>query len=246
MTQYATDPQSERPSDSRAPSDPRAWTGWLLTVGFSCIAVALFASSGGNEIPLSPPHSVAREALTVGSKRAAMTDPAHLVVEGLNQNCNGCHQIFQSSQAYQSGQPGGAALDYHQDVRLQHGLNDRCINCHDSKDRERLTLRDGATVEFADTPRLCAQCHGTVYRDWQRGTHGKTLGSWMTNSAAQRRLSCNECHDPHSPRYELYAPLPGPQTLRMGDQSRDADLNHAEKQSPLQRWLNHSNDGAHP
>jgi len=114
-------------------------------------------------------------------------------------------------------------------------MNTRCVNCHDVTNRELLTLRDGSTVAYAQTPLLCAQCHGTTYRDWQKGTHGKTLGSWKTDSASQRRLSCNECHDPHSPRYAPYEPLPGPNTLRMGMQAHEGG--HGPERSPLRRWI---------
>ncbi|MDP1662455.1 MAG: cytochrome c3 family protein [Phycisphaerales bacterium] len=169
--------------------------------------------------------------LVVGPRRIAMTDPAHIAVNGEPQNCNGCHQIFKS------GSPAGAALSFHQDVQLRHGLNDRCVNCHDPENRERLTLRDGTAVSFKETAQLCAQCHGTVYRDWQRGTHGKTLGSWVTGSAAQHRLNCNDCHNPHAPKYEPYVPLPGPNTLRMGNQAQDEHHDDGGKESPLQRWL---------
>ncbi len=160
-----------------------------------------------------------------------MSDPAHILVDGVPQNCNGCHQIFQSNS------PAGAALNYHNEIQLRHGLNNRCVNCHDPQNRERLTLRDGVTVSFAETAQLCAQCHGTVYRDWERGTHGKTLGSWITNSDAQRRLSCTECHNPHSPKYDPYKPLPGPNTLRMGEQPASPAGGAHGKQSPLQHWL---------
>lgn len=210
--------------------------GWLLPIGFGCLAVALFAGSRQVDIPLAPMQVVDRASLVVAPRRIAMADPAHIVVEGAPQNCNGCHQIFTSNS------PAGAALTYHTEIELRHGMNDRCVNCHDPENRERLTLRDGASVLFAQTPQLCAQCHGTVYRDWQRGTHGKTLGSWITHSDAQQRLNCNECHDPHAPKYEPYAPLPGPNTLRMGEQP-DAPHAHGGKQSPLQRWL-HKPDAA--
>jgi hypothetical protein len=64
---------------------------------------------------------------------------------------------------------------------------------------------------------VCAKCHGPAYRDWQKGTHGKTLGSWQAGDS-RRRLGCTECHDPHSPAYPRIVPLPAPTTLRMGDQ----------------------------
>jgi len=210
---------------------PAAWVGWLLPVGFAALAGVIFTGSRHTDIPLPPQQAFDHGSLIVGPRRVAMTDPAHLLVEGRPQTCNGCHQIFNSER------PAGTALDYHQSVRLNHGLNDRCVNCHDQGNRERLTLHDGSTVTMADTPRLCSQCHGTVYRDWQRGTHGKTLGSWITRSAAQQRLNCNQCHDPHSPKYEPYAPLPGPNTLRMGEQGHPAVADPGNKRSPLQRWL---------
>ena len=222
--------QSGRLSSPR-PQPAGSWRHWLLPVGFVALAVLLFAGSRRGGVSLPPAVLIDRASLVVGPQRTAMTDPPHIKVEGFPQNCNGCHQIFRSDS------PAGATLNYHQEVRLTHGLNNRCVNCHDSSNRERLTLRDGATVPYAETPRLCAQCHGTVYRDWQRGTHGKTLGSWVTNSDAQHRLSCNECHNPHSPKFEPYKPLPGPNTLRMGVQHSTTSEEHRGKRNPLQRWL---------
>lgn len=220
-----------------APAGPRnatAWLGWLLPIGFVALAVLLFASSRQGGVSFPPAVVIDREGLLVGPRRTAMSDPPHITIDGMPQNCNGCHQIFRSNS------PAGTTLNYHQEIRLRHGLNNRCVNCHDPQNRERLTLRDGSTVSFAETPRLCAQCHGTVYRDWERGTHGKTLGSWIVRSDAQRRLNCNECHNPHSPRYEPYAPLPGPNTLRMGKQESTPSSDHGEPGSPLQRWLKDS------
>jgi len=219
------------PSESRQSKSPvrSAVAGWSLAIGFAALAIGLLNTSRLASIPLKPTVVFNPAALVPGPRRVAMTDPAHLMVEGMSENCNACHQIFRSSH------PAGATLNYHQDVRLNHGLNNRCVNCHDADNRERLTLRDGATVVFSETPQLCSQCHGTVYRDWQRGTHGKTMGSWVTGSKEQLRLNCNQCHDPHSPRYPAYQPLPGPDTLRMGDQqSHGAD---EPSRSPLQRWL---------
>lgn len=203
---------------------------FALPVGFLIVAAVLWFSPRTVEIPIGAAVAVDPAALVVEPRRRPMTDPPQIPVEGRPENCNACHQIFRSAHG------GVSPLSYHTEIRLDHGLNARCINCHDAEDRERLTLRDGTTVPYAETPLLCAQCHGTTYRDWQRGIHGKTLGSWVSGSEAQRRLGCNECHDPHSPRYPAYEPLPAPRTLRMGD---PAAGEHAEpaKRSPLQRWL---------
>lgn len=227
MSTSTTVPGSEtqgRPPDQR-------WLGWLLPIGFCVVAVGLFAGSGGPTIPVPPARAIEPSALHVAPRRTALSDPAHIMIEGVPQRCNGCHQIFDSFGTTV------AARNYHQEIRLSHGMNDRCVNCHSEKDREQLELRDGTRVPYAQTPLLCAQCHGTVFRDWERGTHGKTLGSWVTQSEAQRRLSCNECHDPHSPRYPSYEPMPGPNTLRMGTPLAPS---HGHSASPLQQWFHHS------
>lgn len=205
--------------------------GWLLPIGFVVVAVVLLMGSRRVSIPIPEAVEIDGSRLIVEPRRVAMTDPPHVMIEGLPQTCNGCHQIF-SSQS-----PAGATLQYHQDVHLFHGMNNRCVNCHDAEHREHLTLRDGTRITFAQTPLLCAQCHGTAYRDWQAGTHGKTLGSWVTGSESQQRLSCNECHDPHSPRFDPMEPLPGPRTLRMGEPRTDHAHHDEGKESPLQRWL---------
>ena len=219
---------------SRASRHGSASFGWLLFLGFAVLAVAMFLSSRASNIPIPTASQVNAKELIVAPRRIAMSDPPMILVDGKSQTCNGCHRIFDSAH------PSGQMPNFHPSIQLAHGMNDRCVNCHDPSNRERLSLRNGTTVSFAQTPQLCAQCHGTVFRDWERGTHGKTLASWKAASPEQRRLNCNECHDPHSPRYDPIAPLPGPNTLRMGEQSNVAHDNEG-KASPLQRWLS---DGA--
>jgi hypothetical protein len=210
--------------------------GAALPIGFLIAACFFLIDPFRVEIPIAPSRVVDASLLSIEPRRTPQQDPPSVLVGGVAENCSACHQIFRSAS------PARAVLSYHTDVRLRHGMNDRCINCHDVDDRERLTLRDGTTIPFAQTPLLCAQCHGTVFRDWQRGTHGKTLGSWVTESTPQRRLGCSECHDPHAPGFPPIAPLPGPNTLRMGDQ--DAHGGGRVSRSPLQQWMNES--GAHP
>lgn len=228
-------PRAQDPASRRSAARLREFS---LPAGFLIVAALLWSAPRTAEIPIGTAATVDPAALVVEPRRLAMSDPPQILVEGRMENCNACHQIFSSAHG------GGAALNYHTEIRLDHGLNARCVNCHDVDNRELLTLRDGTTVPYAQTPLLCAQCHGTVYRDWQNGTHGKTLGSWVTGAAAQRRLNCNDCHDPHAPRYPAYEPLPGPRTLRMGAPAADVHRAPANR-SPLQRWLGPSSM-AHP
>lgn len=199
---------------------------WLIGPAFLGVAAYLALASPPAVIPIAEMKIIPHDAVRPGAWRQAKVD-AHGVVAGSDRPCSECHKLFTTP-------PGeNKALVQHKDVVMNHGMNTRCLNCHDGDDRDKLVLHDGTTVSFADTPRLCSQCHGTVYRDWQLGTHGKTLGSWDAKGGNQRRLTCNECHEPHSPAYKPMKPLPAPTTLRMGDQSEPKE--HHGKESPLRR-----------
>jgi len=96
----------------------------------------------------------------------------------------------------------------HTDIVLHHDEEHRwCLDCHDMNDRNQLRLASGALVPFTESYRLCGQCHGTQYRDWRSGIHGKRTGYW---NGAKRYLLCVHCHNPHSPRFASLQPLPPP------------------------------------
>lgn len=201
---------------------------WALGPMFALVAVWLYFLSPVVEVPRGELTIVARERFAAGARRETTGDPPRAVVGGFEHACDECHRLFDSPPVERR------TLVQHTTIRLNHGMNNRCFNCHDRKFRSRLVLHDGTLIGFSEVPRLCSQCHGTVFRDWQRGTHGKTMGSWDPASGALRRLECNECHDPHAPAYQPIQPLPGPNTLRMGDQS--ARAHDAERHIPLRRW----------
>ncbi|MBI4514618.1 MAG: hypothetical protein HY699_02225 [Deltaproteobacteria bacterium] len=106
----------------------------------------------------------------------------------------------------------------HGDIVLHHDEEHRwCLDCHDAEDRDHLRLASGALVPFTESYRLCGQCHGTQYRDWRSGIHGKRTGYWQ---GSKRYLLCVHCHNPHSPRFASLQPLPPPvrpQFLRSED-----------------------------
>lgn len=212
------------------PAQSNRVVSWLLPAGFLAVAGWLVFLSPGSEIPLDEPAIIDAASIAPGPRRRPLSDPAHMLIGGDEQRCNGCHQIFASRK--DRSQPP----TYHTEIVLNHGLNTDCLNCHHPENREALRRLDGSEVPLAMTPETCAGCHGTVYRDWQHGTHGKTMGSWQTGSDAQLRLTCNECHDPHSPAYPKYAPLPGPNTLRMGEPGASGAV-HDEKHRPLRMRL---------
>ncbi|MBI4613676.1 MAG: hypothetical protein HY720_08715 [Planctomycetes bacterium] len=93
-------------------------------------------------------------------------------------------------------------------IVLQHGPRERwCFDCHNPNDRDTLRLANGNPVKFTESYLLCAQCHGTIFRDWKAGVHGRRSGFW---NGKKRLLLCAHCHDPHSPRFKPKKPLPPP------------------------------------
>jgi hypothetical protein len=211
----------------RTPGTGTAIVGWAIGPAFLVLAGWFLFFSPQADIPRTEIREVDLEQIKPGALRTPLLDASKAMVGGLNHSCSECHKVFTSRE-------GKHELLQHKEIVLKHGMNARCLNCHHGESRDNLVLHDGTLVAFDQSPRLCSQCHGTVYRDWQRGMHGKTMGSWDAASGKQYRLSCSECHDPHSPAFPAYVPLPGPSTLRMGDQSHKAEPK--QKHSPLRRW----------
>lgn len=201
---------------------------WAMGPAFLAVGAWLFFASPKAEIPRGEVHLVPLDQVKPGPWRNPLADAGKATVGGTAHACSECHKLFTPSPVE------NRVLMQHKEIVMNHGMNTRCLNCHYGADRDKLVLHDGTLVNFDEAPRLCSQCHGTVYRDWQRGIHGKTMGSWDVTTGNQHRLRCNECHDPHAPAYKPLVPLPGPSTMRMGDQTRD----HAEehKHTPLRQW----------
>jgi len=105
------------------------------------------------------------------------------------------------------------ALRVHTNVQLKHGgVRVWCLDCHHPDKRNfLLPLSDGKVITFERSFELCGKCHGTKYRDWRHGIHGKRTGNW--NGKKQYHL-CIHCHDPHSPKFKPIEPMPPPKRPR--------------------------------
>ena len=122
--------------------------------------------------------------------------------------CTECHRTFQSP-------PGRRELvAEHTDVRLDHGSNDYCLNCHHATNRNAYVAHDGSEIPASQPAELCRKCHGPTHRDWERGAHGRRQGHWDAARGERQRLLCIQCHDPHAPKFPKLAPMPGPQVDR--------------------------------
>lgn len=99
--------------------------------------------------------------------------------------------------------------EFHTLRTVRHGPAIRwCGSCHDLYDLDRLRMLDSSQVSFDESFRICAQCHGEQFRDWEAGIHGLQTGSWR---GPQARRSCTFCHDPHVPGTPRVAALPAPE-----------------------------------
>jgi hypothetical protein len=124
-----------------------------------------------------------------------------LVRAGWTYNCMECHKLFPARWHYDR------PLNEHTDVRLEHGNNRFCLNCHHATNRNAFVDYDGSEIAQADVVQLCGKCHGTTYRDWQAGVHGRRNGYWNEALGERTRLRCIQCHDPHRPKFPQMKPL---------------------------------------
>jgi hypothetical protein len=96
--------------------------------------------------------------------------------------------------------------EFHQGLKYAHGAQ-TCLSCHNSGDYNTLKLADGQSLDFSESIRLCAQCHGPQYRDYQNGSHGGMTGHWDLKQGPRERNHCTDCHDPHHPAYPKVMPV---------------------------------------
>jgi hypothetical protein len=117
--------------------------------------------------------------------------------------CSECHEDIEPN-------PERRELEEHTEIAetFDHAKEQRwCLDCHNANDRDKLRLVNNKLISFEESYYLCGQCHGTIFRDWKAGVHGKRTGEW--NGKKTYRL-CVHCHNPHSPRFKPIKPLPPP------------------------------------
>lgn len=125
-----------------------------------------------------------------------------LVKMGWTYNCMECHKLFPARWHYDR------SMVEHEEIRLQHGGNRFCLNCHHPTNRNAFVDYDGSEIAQRDVVLLCAKCHGPTYRDWKAGVHGRQNGFWKVSMGEKTRLRCIQCHDPHHPKFATAKPLP--------------------------------------
>lgn len=96
----------------------------------------------------------------------------------------------------------------HDGIALDHGDGKMwCLDCHQTADRTKLKTLGADALSFDESHQVCATCHSSVFKDFERGIHGKRVGSWQ---GERQYLSCTACHNPHAPAIAPRKPLPPP------------------------------------
>lgn len=132
-----------------------------------------------------------------------LTGRTNYLGEAVTVGCVTCHTTTKPNIETHSS----AELDeFHQGLKFAHG-NLACLSCHNAQNYDTLHLATGKPVEFANVMTLCAQCHGTAMRDYERGSHGGMNGHWDLTKGPRTRNNCVNCHDPHSPKYPQAMPV---------------------------------------
>lgn len=150
----------------------------------------------------APRHAVEiHQPKTLGALDTTLKDHADTPV---GVSCRTCHGSAGQGAMLKPDAP----KDFHRGLKVTHG-EQSCNSCHD-QDRSRLHLADGQKLEFDQVVKLCAQCHGVQYRDYQKGSHGGMTGHWDLRRGGRQRNSCVDCHSPHQPAYEKVWPAHPP------------------------------------
>ena len=112
--------------------------------------------------------------------------------------CASCHTTKEVSVLPESA---SELRSFHAGLQVAHGET-RCASCHVSRPftAPMLRLADGTELPMTDALRLCAQCHGPQYRDYNAGAHGGMQGAWDLSRGNRIRNHCVDCHDPHLPK----------------------------------------------
>lgn len=188
-------------SDTQSPFP--AFTVPVVFLVFAC----LFLADPWGAVPEPPAYQPRDPSFAdPAPPRKVSAEAPRLVRGSMSYGCAECHRHFDTSRASVN-----RTVAEHTEIVLEHGPNNRCLNCHHPEDREQLVNHDGSPLPFAKVSDLCAKCHGPIARDWRKGIHGRRSGSWVPNSPDRAVLQCTACHDPHSPSFKPLRPAPPPE-----------------------------------
>lgn len=188
----------------------KSWSVRTLAV---CLSLSLCSCGSRNDEsraygPAVPEASELHTVEIHHPETAGVLDTDVLDVHGapVGVSCTTCHGSGTNPKWVQGK---NIPKEFHSKMKVEHGTNS-CNSCHDSKDRTKLHLADGKKLDFDQAMTLCAQCHGSQYRDYTKGSHGGMTGYWDLRRGPRKRNSCLDCHSAHSPKYGKVRPVHPP------------------------------------
>jgi hypothetical protein len=181
---------------------------WRITGVLGLLAVSFVLDLWGEQKEMRRNPLVASRFYSQDSVRRPMTEPL-IKKEGETYRCNDCHLHLDASVVQKS------FFSAHEDIALNHGANNYCLTCHSRNSKEFLRDINGQDIPFNKSELSCLGCHGTVYRDWENGAHGRMNGYWDRSRGEGRKLTCTACHDPHQPTFQPMEPAPAPYVQQM-------------------------------
>jgi len=188
----------------------------LLVSGVVAWWLAVPAGAVAADVPATQPPADAQEEAATRHAVHVNPGPATPTVRATHGSgagpaadisCATCHTTRTPDVATRTS---AALTEFHQSLDYQHG-NLSCLSCHNATNYDTLRHADGTPIAFPDTIQLCAQCHGTHYRDFQHGSHGGMTGHWDLTAGPRQRNTCVDCHDAHRPIYPRVRPVFPPQ-----------------------------------
>lgn len=189
-----------------------------------CFVLACGSKASSPHLAKNAPHS--RQAKFETEIRAA-PGSGKLELHGAQNkgrtlNCHVCHMGSDARRSLSKRiEQSRDSEDFiHKDVELQHG-DLSCASCHDQNAGAQLHLADGTPVSTQDTMKLCAQCHGPQYRDYQQGAHGGMQGHWDLSRGPRQRNHCRHCHGAHRPAFPLVRPVAPPRDRFLHSQEKE-------------------------
>jgi len=176
----------------------------LVFLVVSLVGVCVHSGMGGAQSQIQAPMEPSLE--DVGPERA---DEFPVPIKPLPMTITPCRACHGPEKDFPVNFKRREDLLVHRNVKLNHGgIRVWCLDCHNPDDRNYLLpLSDGKLIRFEQSYLLCGKCHGTKFRDWRNGIHGRRTGNW---NGEKSYYLCVICHDPHSPRFKPIEPMPPP------------------------------------
>jgi len=181
------------------------WVFLLACLTFTCLWAADIAKLPKVEKPVPNQLEIIDSDTHLNKTPPRRTKGLDLVKMGWSYNCMECHKSLEAKWHHDD-----RAMVEHETIKLNHGNNRFCLNCHHPTNRNVFVDYDGSEIAEQDVVLLCARCHGTTYRDWQAGAHGRRNGYWDKSKGGETQLRCIQCPDPHDPKFKAIESLHAP------------------------------------